>query len=97
MKLFESLAAGTPVIASDLPFQADLVRGSGVGLVIPPSDPGALARAAAALLAEPEQARAMGARGRALVVGEHSWDRRAADTLSFLLGLVSKEERERPG
>ena len=92
LKLFESLAAGAPVIATDLPFQADLVRKGRAGLVVPPGDPGALARAARMLLVEPERARAMGARGRALVVREHSWDRRAADTLRFLREVISSAE-----
>lgn len=35
LKLYEAMGCGAPVIASDLPHQADLVRGLGAGLVTP--------------------------------------------------------------
>jgi glycosyltransferase involved in cell wall biosynthesis len=38
-KLFEYAAAGVPVLASDLPVIAAVVRGNGLGEVVPPADP----------------------------------------------------------
>jgi glycosyltransferase involved in cell wall biosynthesis len=52
-KLFESIAAGVPVVASDLPGMAGIVRGSDVGLVCDPSEPADIAAAIRSLLAEP--------------------------------------------
>lgn len=88
LKLFETLAAGLPVIATDYPTQADFVTGNACGIVVQPGDGAALARAVAAIVADPEAARAMGARGRAAVVAEHSWDHRAAQVDRLLRGLV---------
>lgn len=89
LKLFETLACGVPAIVSDFPFQADLVRNGQCGLVVPPDDGLALARAVAELAVNPDRAKEMGRRGRDLVCNEHSWDRRAADTAAFLLRLLA--------
>ena len=80
LKLFEMLACGRPVVASDFPRMADIVRSGPCGLVVPPGDPEALARAVAALAQHPEEARAMGEAGARLVAAEHSWDARAGET-----------------
>ncbi len=88
LKLFETLAAGLPVVATDYPAQADFVRDHDCGIVIPPGDAAALAGAVAALARDPAAAKAMGARGRAAVEREHSWDHRAAEVDRLLRALV---------
>jgi len=84
LKLFETLACGVPVIVTDLPGQADLIRDHDCGIVIPPEDPQALAEAVRALAKDPEGTRAMGRRGMLAIHRDHSWDRRAADVHSLL-------------
>ena len=44
-KLFESMAAGVPVVASDLPGMAQIVRATGAGVVCDPTSPHAIAEA----------------------------------------------------
>jgi len=44
-KLFEYVAAGLPVLASDLPVQGPLVREEGIGEVVPPDDVAGVAEA----------------------------------------------------
>lgn len=71
-KLFEIMGAGTPVVCSVPEGEAtDLVRRSGGGLVVPPEDPEALARAVRRLRSEPEARRRMGRKGREFVMREH--------------------------
>jgi len=93
LKLFETLACGIPVIVSDLPGQADLVRAGRCGLVIPGNDPAALARAVAQLAAAPDEAREMGRRGAALVRAEHSWRARAIEIDKVLRACLSGAAR----
>lgn len=88
LKLFETLAAGLPAIATDYPTQADFVRDNRCGMVIPPGDAAALARSVAAIAADPAGAREMGARGRAAVEREHSWQHRAAEVDRLLRATV---------
>jgi glycosyltransferase involved in cell wall biosynthesis len=72
--LIESLACGTPVIASDLPGVRTVVADGRDGLLVPPTDADALAAALGLMLALPPEARqAMGAAGRAKVVERYDW------------------------
>lgn len=89
LKLFETLACGVPVIVTDFPGMADLVRENRCGLVIPSDDPASLAQAVDYLYKHPEERRAMGLRGRKLVESEHSWDHRAALT-EYVLEEVAR-------
>ena len=65
-KLFEAMAAGVPVVASDLPGMAPIVRETGAGLVVDPTDPAAIAAACRQILDASSQERA-------------AWRRRALD------------------
>ena len=90
LKVFEALACGVPVIVSDHPGQADLVRQESCGWVVPPDDPPALARAVAAAVMEPQHSRELGRRGREAVARGHSWDARAAATHALLIDQVNE-------
>ena len=57
-KLWEAIAAGVPVVASDLPGMAPVVRESHVGVVVNAADPGSIAAGIHEVLARPPRARA---------------------------------------
>lgn len=78
VKLFEFMAAGLPVIASDFPLFRDIVESSGCGLVVDPTNPKAIADAIARLAADPVSARRMGNAGRAAVLSRWNWESEAA-------------------
>lgn len=88
IKLFEYMAAGAAVIASDFPGWRHVVAGSGCGELVPPADPGALGAAITALLRDPPRAAAMGRRGRHAVETRYHWS-------SQLANLVGVYERVR--
>ena len=60
LKILESMAAGTPVIASDLPAVREIMRDGEHGRLIAPDRPGELARAIRVALDYPEQLARMG-------------------------------------
>ena len=95
LKVFEAMSCGTPVIVSDFPGQADLVREGDCGIVIPPESPADLARAVAFLHDHPEKCLEMGKKGRSLVESTHSWDARAAATAEVLEQVLAKKGRRR--
>jgi glycosyltransferase involved in cell wall biosynthesis len=74
-KLFEYMAAGVPVIASDFPLWREIVEGNGCGICVDPTSPADVADAIRALLADPERARRMGDNGRRAVLERYRWDR----------------------
>jgi glycosyltransferase involved in cell wall biosynthesis len=90
LKMFEAMACGVPVIVSDLPFQADIVRKTDAGLVVPPGSPAALARAVAALTRDHDGGGRMGENGAAYVRSEASWKLRSRELHLRLLALVKK-------
>lgn len=73
VKLFEYMAAGIPVVASDFPLWRQIVTEAGCGLLVDPLDAKAIAAAIDFLLANPDQAEMMGRNGRAAVEHRYSW------------------------
>jgi glycosyltransferase involved in cell wall biosynthesis len=65
--ILESMAAGRPVVATDVGGNPELVEDGITGFVVPPADSGALANAIVTLLRAPDQRKAMGSLGRAKV------------------------------
>ena len=88
-KLFEYLACGVPVVASDLPSIRALRDHGKWGILVDPDDPRAHANAIAYLLDHPREAIEMGKRGRALVEERFQWGGEGSKLLS-LYDLVLK-------
>jgi len=72
--LIEALAAGVPLVASDLPGYRAVLRDGVAGRLAPPGDPVALARALEAVLADDVQRRRFRAEGIA-AADTYSWER----------------------
>jgi glycosyltransferase involved in cell wall biosynthesis len=73
-KLFEALAAGVPVVASDLPGLAPIVRELDAGVLIDPARPASIAAGIRALLdPSPDAREATRARIRAGAAGRYDW------------------------
>jgi glycosyltransferase involved in cell wall biosynthesis len=86
-KLFQYMAAGIPVVASDFPQVRDVVEGARCGLVVDTTRPEAIAAAIERLADEPGEARAMGRRGHAAVEERYNWSTAAAVLLRAYAGL----------
>lgn len=72
MILTEAMAAGSPVVASDLDAFRRVLDGGRAGALFPTGDAAALARTMAELLDQPERRAALAARA-AEVIGEFDW------------------------
>jgi phosphatidylinositol alpha-1,6-mannosyltransferase len=83
----EASATGLPVVAGQSGGAPDAVLEGETGHVVDGTSEAAVAGAIAALLADPERARAMGARGRAWVQEQWRWDV-LASRLRDLLGAA---------
>lgn len=70
--ILEAMAMEQPVVATDVGGTGEVVEEGRTGHLVPAKDPAALAAAIVAVLADPARARAMGMRGRAVVVERYS-------------------------
>lgn len=73
-KLFEYMAAGIPVIASDFPLWREIVETAECGLLVDPLQPQELAEAMEWILSNPNEARVMGERGKRAVARLYGWN-----------------------
>ncbi|WP_022701165.1 glycosyltransferase family 4 protein [Oceanicaulis alexandrii] len=89
IKLFEYMAAGLPVIASDFPLWREIVEGAGCGLLVDPQDPQAIAGAMQWVIDNPEEAAAMGRRGRAAVEDRYNWEAESEKLLNLYRSLMA--------
>ena len=76
--IMEAMAARLPVVATDAGGNAELVHDGVTGSVVPVGDAAAIARRLIDVLSDPELAREMGRRGRAIAERELSLERKQA-------------------
>jgi glycosyltransferase involved in cell wall biosynthesis len=72
-KLFEYMAVGLPIVATDIPYWRKVIEESGCGIVVQGADAEQLADAVRWLLEHPAEAEAMGARGREAALSRYNW------------------------
>jgi glycosyltransferase involved in cell wall biosynthesis len=95
VSVLEAMAAGRPVVATAVVGTTEAVVDGVTGLLVPPRDPAALARAISRLLEDPELARRLGAAGRARVEERFSADamaHRVSDLYDEILAAPAPPE-----
>jgi glycosyltransferase involved in cell wall biosynthesis len=82
-KMFEYMAAGLAVIASDFPLWRQILEDAGAGICVDPRSPSAIAEAIGRLTDSPGEAERMGQRGREAVLGRYNWENEAKTMLQL--------------
>jgi len=95
LKLYESMACGVPVIASDTRGVAEVVRDERCGLLVTPGDAAGVVAALVALLERPHDAADMGRRGRSAAVARYSWRARADQRRDVVESAIVHSDRSR--
>jgi colanic acid biosynthesis glycosyl transferase WcaI len=72
-KLFPAFASGVPILYMGEGEGAEIVRGAGAGIVVPPRDSAGIARAARTLIADENLHRTAAANARRIAVEEYGW------------------------
>jgi glycosyltransferase involved in cell wall biosynthesis len=92
-KMFEYMAAGIPVIASDFPLWREIVQEAGCGILVNPLDPKAIAAAIKYVLNNATAAEAMGRRGRRVVEERYNWENEEKKLLALYGELLPEISR----
>ncbi|MBI4615750.1 MAG: glycosyltransferase family 4 protein [Planctomycetes bacterium] len=91
LKLFEYLAAGRPIVASDLPSLAEVLAHERTALLVPPDDALALAGGVRRILSDAPLAGRLAAEGRTLAE-RFTWERRACRLARYLKTGETRDE-----
>lgn len=91
IKMFEYMAAGIPVIASDFPAWRAIIDTFQCGVCVDPLDPDAIAGAIDSLNADPLAAQRMGTNGRTAVLSQFHWEREFNALLALYTKLLDGE------
>ncbi|MFC1979533.1 glycosyltransferase family 4 protein, partial [Chloroflexota bacterium] len=87
--LLEAMAAGKPVVASNIQGYASVVTHGVEGLLVPPKDEALLAQALISLMKDETLRQQMGARGR-LKAEEYGWEHVAQRILDYYIRVLSE-------
>lgn len=87
-KLFEYMAAGLPVIASNFQAWRSIIDGIGCGIQVDPESPDEIARAIQWIMEHPAESEAMGMRGRAAIEQQFNWEATSKNLLEFYRRLA---------
>lgn len=90
VKMFEYMAAGIPVIASDFALWKDIIESSDSGICVDPLDPSAIAVAIDYLINHPQEAHQMGLNGRNAVHEKYNWKFEEAKLINFYKDLIKQ-------
>ena len=75
-RIFDAMGAGVPVVAADLPGMAEIVRETGIGVLVDPTSPPAIAAGIREILdAPPERRAAYREACLAAARGPYAWER----------------------
>lgn len=93
LSVLEAMAAGKPVVTTDIPGVREITTAPGVAVVVPPGDVPSLVEAILLLIQRPEARRSVGVSARTHVVEWFSRSRMAHETEAALLELVRTQGR----
>ncbi len=83
IKIFEYMAAGVPVVASNFPLWKEIVEGNKCGICVDPDNTKAIADAVNSLLYNETLAQQMGANGKKAIKEKYNWEAESRNLLSF--------------
>lgn len=88
VKLYEYMAAGLPIIASDFPAWRKQIEGIDCALFVDPENPSAIAEAIIWIIEHPDEAELMGEKGQKAVIEKYNWDIESSKLINMYKELL---------
>jgi glycosyltransferase involved in cell wall biosynthesis len=90
--MLEAMAAAKPVVATDVSSHAQVLEDGGCGVLVPPSDPIALAQALLDVIADPDAAATLGRDAQRRVRSRYSLERMSAEYAALYATLLQRHD-----
>jgi len=87
-KLFEYMAVGLPIVASDFPLWKEIIEGNNCGLTVNPLNAKEIAKVVEYLIEHPEEAKKMGENGRKAVLEKYNWEKESEKLINLYKELL---------
>ena len=88
VKMFEYMASGIPIIASNFPLWRDIVEKNNCGVCVNPLDPLDIKNRIDYIINNPEEATKMGANGKKLVTEKYNWGNEKIKLINLYKQLI---------
>lgn len=89
-KVFEYMASGLPIVASNFPGWKKIIEGGGYGITVDPLNPKNITKGIEELIKDSEKRRKMGEKGRKDFLEEYNWEREKKKLLRVYEKLYEK-------
>ncbi|OYD17599.1 hypothetical protein CH333_00280 [candidate division WOR-3 bacterium JGI_Cruoil_03_44_89] len=89
-KIFEYMAAGLPIVASNFPSLREIIEDIGCGITVNPLNPREIAKTIEYLIMHPNNAQKMGENGRKATLKKYNWEIEKERLLSVYEKLMEK-------
>lgn len=89
-KMFEYMACGTPVIASDFPLWKNIIETNNCGICVNPMDPKSIAETINSIVKNPGRASEMGVNGQRIVKDKYNWVTESKKLKELYSDLIQK-------
>jgi glycosyltransferase involved in cell wall biosynthesis len=92
--MFEYMAAGLPVIASNFPLWNEIIKSENCGISVDPLNPEEIGNAINWLAENPKEALAMGKNGRKAIIEKYNWENEAETLVEIYKKLLPENQGE---
>ncbi len=90
VKMFEYMASGLPVVASNFPLWKEIIEKNNCGICVDPLNVKQISNAIQYILDNPEHAKVMGENGKKAVLEKYNWDIEKQKLFSFYNTIILK-------